>query len=309
MPYVIIGYAIPPRKGYFEIHRFNSRPMSKELINKKTRYEFREYFVGTTLREIEMEFDAANVTFDEEYDPPTSGARRSLVEKYYNTIDFTKWGDVRKILTVYGNVLVQLEEQAESGTGYEGGNWARRTFQSLKKWIERDGFVYKDGKLTPVGNNIHLPQVSEAAQKFDAPELHRQIERMRNSVDDDPALAIGTAKELVETTCKTILHERGIDFDEDADIVQLVKVTRKALDLLPEQIPDSAKGADVIRRLLSNLATLAQGLGELRNLYGTGHGRKGSTKGLSPRHARLAVGAGSTLATFLFETHEQRRDL
>ena len=39
--------------------------MARDIISKKTRYEFREYFVGLTLREIEMEFDAADVPFDE----------------------------------------------------------------------------------------------------------------------------------------------------------------------------------------------------------------------------------------------------
>ena len=47
--------------------------MTSELISKKTRNEFREYFVETTLREIEMEFDAADVPFDEDYKPPMSG--------------------------------------------------------------------------------------------------------------------------------------------------------------------------------------------------------------------------------------------
>jgi hypothetical protein len=54
------------------------------------------------------------------------------------------------------------------------------------------------------------------------------------------------------------------------------------------------------------LATVSQSLAELRNLYGTGHGKGGRTKGLSPRHAKLAVGAAATLAVFLFETHKER---
>lgn len=37
-------------------------------------------------------------------------------------------------------------------------------------------------------------------------------------IEDDPSLAIGTAKELVETTCKTILHARKVAFSESADI-------------------------------------------------------------------------------------------
>lgn len=55
--------------------------------------------------------------------------------------------------------------------------------------------------------------------------------------------------------------------------------------------------------MLSNLATLVQGISEIRSLYGTGHGKDGKTKGISSRHARLAVGAATTLVTFAFQTH------
>jgi hypothetical protein len=199
--------------------------MAHELISKKTRYEFREYFVSWTLREIEMEFDAADVPFDPNYTPSTPGERRSLVEKYYHTIDWTKWNNVRKILTVYENVLSHLEGLVENGV-----EWADAPLRSLRKWIERDGYKYDDGRLVPIGKYTILEDISDNTFIFDIPELHRQIERMKSAIEDDPGLAIGTAKELVETTCKTILEERGIKFDENADIPNLVKETEKALD-------------------------------------------------------------------------------
>ena len=62
----------------------------------------------------------------------------------------------------------------------------------------------------------------------------------------------------------------------------------------------------MIRRMLSNLNQVSQGIAELRNLYGTGHGRDGRFIGLKPRHAKLAVGAAATLGTFLLETHLER---
>ncbi len=65
------------------------------------------------------------------------------------------------------------------------------------------------------------------------------------------------------------------------------------------------KAAETIKRLLSNLATITQGVSELRNRYGTGHGKAAGSKVLGPRHAKLAVGAASTLAVFLVETHNQ----
>ncbi|MEJ1965239.1 MAG: abortive infection family protein [Gammaproteobacteria bacterium] len=85
-----------------------------------------------------------------------------------------------------------------------------------------------------------------------------------------------------------------------------MKLTSKELELTPDDIPNRAKAAETIKRLLSNLATITQGVTELRNQYGTGHGKTAGAKGLKPRHAKLAVGAASTLAVFLAETHAER---
>ena len=129
---------------------------------------------------------------------------------------------------------------------------------------------------------------------------------MEAAVANDPALAIGTAKELVETCCKTILQARRIQFGKSADLPELVKLTIKGLELTPDDIPDKATAADTMKRLLSNLATITKGVSELRNHYGTGHGKTAGSKGLGPRHAKLAVGAASTLAVFLAETHNEK---
>lgn len=152
-----------------------------------------------------------------------------------------------------------------------------------------------------------LDDLNQKAQSLDADHLADQIRRMKDSVETDPSLAIGTAKELIETCCKTILSERGHKVSSTPDITTLTKATFKELNLVPEGVPNSAKGAGVIKRLLSNLSTVGIGLAELRSLYGTGHGQHGSTTGLTTRHAKLAVGAAATLAIFLFETHEQTK--
>jgi hypothetical protein len=150
-----------------------------------------------------------------------------------------------------------------------------------------------------------LSPLKEHANILNANHLKEQIRRLEGSIDSDPSLAIGTAKELIETCCKTILAERGKPVAGIPDVSSLTKETLKELKLVPEGIPDGARGADVIKRLLSNLGTIGNGLAELRGLYGTGHGKHGSTTGLGARHAKLAVGAASTLAVFLFETHKE----
>jgi hypothetical protein len=152
-----------------------------------------------------------------------------------------------------------------------------------------------------------LDGIKESAAEFDAKHLAEQIRRIEQSIESDPALAIGTAKELIETCCKTILAERGKPVEGTPDMPTLTKETLKELKLVPDGVPDSARGSDVIKRLLHNLGTIGNGLAELRGLYGTGHGKDGKTQGVKPRHAKLAVGAAATLTTFLFETHKETK--
>lgn len=192
-----------------------------------------------------------------------------------------------------------------------------RLCQLFNQILKNDGFQLVEktrlsGKPIYVGRYIGVrivPGISAAHETLagtDPSYVAQQITRMEAAVINDPDLAIGTAKELVETCCKTILTERGVPFTKNAEIPELVKLTCKNLELTPDSIPEKAKASDTIKRLLSNLATITQGIAELRNHYGTGHGKTAGSKGLKPRHAKLAVGAASTLAVFLSETHVER---
>jgi len=279
-----------------------------DLISKKTRIAFREYFVSTTLRTISEEFDSADVPLASDYMPLESGQRRSLVEQYYHAVDFTSWRHVQKILRVYEGVLIELEEREKHPSFGTRDEYAERTLSLLKRSLERDGFEYSEGKIIASSRNPTVEELSQAATGLDSKILQQQIDRIRKSIDDDPDLAIGTSKELVETTCKTILADYGISADDAWDLTRMVKEARDVLNLVPENIPDSSRGAETIKRILGNLGQISQGIAELRNLYGTGHGKNGQFKGLGPRHARLAVGCATTLATFLFETHELRKE-
>ena len=157
-----------------------------------------------------------------------------------------------------------------------------------------------------VGTSVSpgISATKESLSGTDVGYVAQQITRMEAAVNQDPELAIGTAKELVETCCKSILNECHVPFSKTDDLPKMVKNTVQQLELTPTDIPDQAKASKTIKRLLSNLATITQGVSELRNHYGTGHGKLGANKGLQARHAKLAVGAASTLAVFLAETHK-----
>lgn len=194
-----------------------------------------------------------------------------------------------------------------------------RVVQLYNGILARDGYELAEktklsGRPVYVGRPIlsrltpGLNAARETLTPLDPTYLTQQITRMETAVESDPDLAIGTSKELVETCCRTILTDRGTTVPKGIDLPVLVKLTAKELRLTPTGIPEEARAAATVKRLLSNLATVAQGIAELRNVYGTGHGRGPRKRGLEARHAKLMVGCASTLAVFLYETHVARHD-
>lgn len=271
--------------------------MGPEFISKATRDAFREVLVGFVLRDIDLFFEGAGLSYNKDYEPPVSGARRSLVEQYYAGIDFESPHDTKKLLHVYGEITFRLGQISSEDTNRN----------NLLRLMKRDGYSFDGEYFVPIPSR-QLPPVETIralATSLDLQGLSAEVGRMAQAAEDDPALAVGTAKELIETICKTILEDRGVSHKEE-DLPKLVRTVAKELLLLPENIPDNAKGSDVISRLLSSLNQVAQGIAELRNLYGTGHGRDGRFIGIHPRHAKLAVGAAATLGMFLMETHIAR---
>ena len=88
--------------------------------------------------------------------------------------------------------------------------------------------------------------------------------------------------------------------------MDLYKATAKVLKLSRDSVPDSAKGSQAAQRVLQNLATSVQGLAELRNELGLGHGRTTPSPALA-RHARLAANCARTVVEVLFDTWHARK--
>ena len=134
--------------------------------------------------------------------------------------------------------------------------------------------------------------------------LSRQIDLMVKMQVSDPTNAIGMAKELIESCCKTILDEKGIAYTKNDDVPQLADKTMDALNLLPANVQPTDRGADAIKAVLGNLRAIPTKLAEIRNPFGSGHGKSASFKGLEVRHAKLAVGSSITFVDFVWSTYE-----
>jgi hypothetical protein len=171
----------------------------------------------------------------------------------------------------------------------------------IKEISERPIFGYR--KVTN-GSQLHIEEAKKIANRLSGTHIAQQIRRLQEAIESDPDLAIGTAKELVETLCKTILSERRIEYGMSEDLPGLVRLTIKNLSIVPEDIAEASQAEKTITVLLNNLGSIGSQLAEMRNRFGTGHGKSSNHIGLQRRHAKLAIGAAATLAVFLFECHE-----
>ena len=123
----------------------------------------------------------------------------------------------------------------------------------------------------------------------------------------NPTNAIGLAKELIESCCKTILDELGIEWSKNDDVPQLTNKVMSALSLLPANIHETDQGADAIKAVLGNLRAIPTKLAEIRNPFGSGHGKSASFQGLEERHAKLAVGSSITFVDFIWSTFKNQQ--
>ena len=179
-----------------------------------------------------------------------------------------------------------------------GGGWdARRV-------IIADLFDPARKRLENLASNVS-PELDEQfiANLRDPAAIRENLKRLQGIVETDPPLAIGTAKELVESTAKTVLLQLKREVNDKADVPALVRQAQEALWLAPQAAGSGPDRTQEVRRILGGLMNITTGIAELRNRgYGTGHGSSGERVGLRPRHARLAVNAAMTWCSLILDT-------
>ncbi|MGQ5426060.1 abortive infection family protein [Thermophilibacter sp. ZX-H3] len=145
-------------------------------------------------------------------------------------------------------------------------------------------------------------------EQFSSEYMTAQIDSLMNMRETNPTEAIGKAKELVESCCKTILKETGVEVPSSWDMNELIKATKKKLDIDTESVSSDLPEAQTVKRILGSLTGLVGGIAEYRNSWGSGHGKASDFEPLFVRHAKLAVGSSITLVEYLWDTYLWRKD-
>jgi hypothetical protein len=207
-------------------------------------------------------------------------------------VDWTDLRQADRVLRVFEAILRHHRRQP----GHEPAQ-----FDEVREALAEDGLRVDDRCKIQWDRNPGLQH--SLANLTDASGIRAELERVRRALPDDPAGAIGAAKQLIEATAKVVLHERGLPVDDKADVPELIKAAQQALRLHPSSVVPGPDGADALKKILGGVSAIAIGIAELRNRgYGSGHGQTRAPAGLGVRHAHLAVNAAITWCQILLET-------
>jgi hypothetical protein len=252
---------------------------------------------GTVLREID-EMWQDELFAPPDVDPePVGGERVTRFQGYLDQVDWTDPGHVTRALRVFEVALRHLFHHPWNP------DWdPTEIIERLRRLFARDGYTFDHEGRISGGPSIVLKR-EDLGDLRDATVIFEHLDRIDHAVArDDPALAIGSAKELVESTAKLVLRERGVPFDSGYDLPKLARIAEEALLVHPAQAKPGPDGSSTIRKVLGAALTVTSGIAELRNDYGTGHGRDTAPSGLGPRHARLAVNGARLWCQFMLDT-------
>lgn len=266
--------------------------MSHELIRRGTRNAFRSLATDIPQAKVVELWENEGFAPVADLDYDDSSVRRWTFQSHAEAVDWADLAHVERALRVFEWQLRWLARQPTYAAG---------DFDDAAAWLDRDGLVLGDGNKMSWARPVGLEHSLHALD--DPSGIRAEIDRAHRALPEDPAGAIGAAKQLVEATAKVVLHERGLPVDDNATVPDLVKAAQQALRLHPSAVLPGPDGADALKKILGGVSAIAIGLAELRNRgYGSGHGQARAPAGLGLRHARLAVNAATTWCQLLLDT-------
>jgi hypothetical protein len=254
-----------------------------DLISPTTRGFFRTLMTESTLGAIGAAFQDEGFAPNAESSYEDSSSRRQVTQEYLEAVDWADVDQIRRVLRVFERLI---------------HGWEPNSTRGFVNSLRRDGFVVDDdsGQITPLGRQF-------PGGLSDPSAIREQLSRIQRAVIDDPALAVGSAKELIESTAKVVLIELGLPVNPKADLPSLVRDAHQALGLHPSSATTGPDASDAVKKILGSVSGIAIGVAELRNRgYGTGHGAASSRTGLRPRHAHLAVNSAFTWCQLILDT-------
>jgi hypothetical protein len=232
-------------------------------------------------------------------DPPSG----SCVTKCKVWLEYCNSDPTVDPFAVLGGVLKEFMEAEVPKWGTKANQW-RSDQERARKILARYGLSYHPGgQILGATSGASSRSLKTILEERDLAAVEVEFQRALEAVSLDPPAGVTAACSLIEALCKVYIEDESLELPSKGTIKDLWKIVSKHLGLNPGTIV-----AQDITRILSGLTSVIDGIGSLRTHAGSAHGHGRGTDTLEPRHARLAIHAAHTLATFVIETWESRKN-
>ncbi|WP_191118340.1 abortive infection family protein [Vibrio campbellii] len=176
-----------------------------------------------------------------------------------------------------------------------------KVLDSLIKRIERNLSIYLN-EADRAHSSLENLFSAEAAQ-IDASvkealkgheHLLRQWIKARASVFTDPADSITRSSSYLESICRLIIEEKGLELPTKKDMTSLINAVVKEVDLssYPEESQD-------VRQLVSGVKSTFSAIGAMRTHVGTAHGSSSNDKEPDAELAMLVNSSAAAVSMYV----------
>jgi hypothetical protein len=176
--------------------------------------------------------------------------------------------------------------------------------ENVRSCLAKYGLAYATGgNVLQTGTGIVCRNIEQLVRSHDVPGLETEFDRIFGNIEKDPATAVTSSCALLESLFRIFIEdEYSAEMPADKSIKPLWSVVRKHLRFDPATVGD-----DDLRKVLSGLASIVDGIAGLRTHKGSAHGQGRKGYRLKPRHARLSAHAAFTLAMFVIEAWDEQK--
>jgi hypothetical protein len=180
-------------------------------------------------------------------------------------------------------------------------NW-QNDHTKVREVLMKHGFVYSSGgKIYSTGASVTAITLEQILKNRDLHAIELEFKRAMENITIDQPASLTAACAIIESTCKLYIDEKGLTPPKECSIKPLWVAVAGDLGFDASRVEDND-----LRKILTGLSSIIDGIGALRTHAGSAHGRGAMRYKIQPRHARLAVHAAHTLTVFLIESWENK---
>lgn len=160
-----------------------------------------------------------------------------------------------------------------------------------------------------MAEEAYLFQLSACRELMDShPDslvIRQQVEALEDAMPDKPGIAVSFCRTLIETTCKTILTERGKPFDNRWKADKLWLETKDCLDLGQHRDGQTDRRLhNATEKIVSGFNSIFEGIVTIRNDHGAAsHGAEAYAPLLDVRYAEMLARSTDAIIGLLFKLH------